>query len=175
MSQDTTITIYHFDDEPETIDWIPDSLFNHYRLERPSWVEGEGSSEEDEEQVTTFKFNLNTPKQRITICYLIHRLPYTFEREFRPNPQDIVILDLIVERPGGGIEAKGLDFLDQACKHMKVDRIYIMTAFPGVIQKERPELFQGWPDGHLIIKPADAGALVQILANKLNPLMQDGL
>ena len=75
-----TITIHHFEDEPETMHWLPGALLNRYIVEKPEWIKEGGSySEKDDESEVNFQ--LNPPSGKINIKYKVYNEKKTFKKE----------------------------------------------------------------------------------------------
>jgi hypothetical protein len=159
------VTIHHFDDEPDTVDWIPDSLFNYYRLTHPSWtaLSNFKSPEDEAAEQVSWSFSLSSP-QPVIVKYHIYRRPKVFNENFRPESEDIAFLDVITEMDDGTLEPTGLDFYELACKKLSPERVYILSGFPGTIREKLHRL----PIDHLIIKPPDASDIISILVERLS-------
>jgi hypothetical protein len=159
------LTAHHFDDEPETMDWIPDSLFNYYRRRHPSWTKEEVASEE-REGYTGWSFRLVSDHGvEVKINYRIYPRPADFHRLFRPEGDDVALLDVMTQMEDGALATQGLEFYKLACQKLAPDRVYILSGFPGKIREVIPHL----PQDHLIVKPPDAGEIIRMLVAKFEP------
>ncbi len=163
---DIKLTIFHVDDEPETVFWVGNALFNYFCEEHPNWT-SESNFHEKELDGETFvtSFQLNTRKHLIDVHYLVLRTTESFERAFTsPSPHDLVILDVMNETPKG-MEAKGAENYEKATKQLAAERVFIMTAYPRHVQ----DALKGSnpPDEQVLTKPVDATSVIETIAKRL--------
>lgn len=87
MGDENSISIFHFDDEWELVDWIPEVLRNRIRLAHPSWVDGEPVAEEGD-GFYSFRFTSIRPAGASTcIIAAIARWTWTTSnRNLIPGP-----------------------------------------------------------------------------------------
>ena len=155
--------IHHLEDEPEGLRWIPGTLLNYYWLNHPQWVRDEGEfSEEEEGQLISFA--LYAGSERVKVEYRIYRNKTEFERNFLTFAQkgDFVLLDVLTEDPNGGLVPDGLDVFPLAEKAVGSAAIYYLSAYTNKVLSD-PRMQNALPEGHLLLKPVDANAVVQIL------------
>jgi hypothetical protein len=172
MSKETIVTIFHFDDEPETVDWIPEALLNYYWLKHPSWVDENTLTSESQDTHTFVSYLLKPSEQPVRIRYCIYRTAQAFKEAFiKPGQLDLVLLDLITENPDGALEPVGVEFYRLAVDRVTAQRVYVHTAYPRYFETTTAIYL---PAGHLIAKPANATATVHELVRQLESVLPDG-
>lgn len=166
------VSIYHFDDEPEIVEWIPELLRNYYRKRNPSWMRG-APTVVTEADVYRYSFSIDAPKGSVDIRYLLYGNAATeakFRQLFHPQKDDILILDLYHETRGGLLEA-GIAHYQAARGLLAPQRIYILTGYP---DRAKPILIdQSLLAENLFSKPPSTGAFIAELARKLQRMVPD--
>lgn|GEM_PF-3537398 len=155
--------IHHLEDEPEGLRWIPGALLNHYWLNQPHWIREEGNfSEEDDGNLISFVLYVGPEPVRLE--YRIYRNKAEFESKFPLFAQqgDFVLLDVLTEDPHGGLVPDGLDVFSLAEKAVGSPAIYYLSAYPRKVLSDS-RIQNALPEGHLLLKPVDANAVVQVL------------
>jgi len=153
-----SITIHHFEDEPEHVRWIAGTLLNRYWLSHAEWVKEEGRFDEaDKPKSSWFELEVGPDVYRI-----LHRL-YETPEEFRSSARgiqrnDIVLLDLSMGRHA---EMPGLALYKLAVQRVGVKRAYVLSAFAHVA------LADGVPADQVIQKPPDPTLLINVIMDRL--------
>ena len=109
-----TRRIHHFEDEPDTMSWVPDALLNYYWAECPGWIEGDASYQVDPEG-RFVRFILNPkPGAPVVIEYRVYATRGEFDAYFYQLVQgeDVLLLDVMTIDPASGkTNPSGLDLM----------------------------------------------------------------
>lgn len=156
-------TIHHLEDEPEAVLWIPKLLRNYYWLTHRGWVRPEQISVDDPDggiYVATFK--LYPAEPGITIRHRIYRTGDLFRSQCQPVDGDIILLDVMKQKPNGDFIAEGLPLLDQF-ENRKGVTVFVVTGYPLRI----PDELRNRLKERLVVKPMDMVSFTRQLANRL--------
>lgn len=158
-----TIRIFHVDDEPERVNWIPEALRNAYYLRHPGlppsgdkWVE-----EDDDQGRQTFSFVLQKAGHDggdITLSYVLVTHEALLEGEDLTGA--LIIMD-VMRTEGTTLKAVArTHYRDLVAAGIAPERIYFLTAYGGRLPADA---FPGLPPGHMMEKPIDPTCLVETL------------
>ena len=149
-------TIHHFEDEPELVKWIPGTLLNLYWRDHPDWITHEGNFVEHDERLTTFQLNPNGTLW--TLRYQIYTDQHEFRGNFKGEPSDIVLVDLM-----NAGATPGFQVYQEAVQALGPAYVYFLTAFPGEVKAQYNTL----SDDYVLSKPVDVPDLTRLLIRKL--------
>lgn len=169
-----TITIYHFEDEREAMRWLPKNLRNHYMLKHPDWVSPNSYkdvSEDENERVV--RFELYPSQEQFIIEYRVYRSRELFQEKCKPNPGDILLLDVMKHQANGEFTPDGLDLFQEFLRHEGVT-LLLVTGYEARVKewfdnngkRVLPHAQMSLSD-YVIAKPMDIGAFLTKLASKL--------
>ena len=157
-------TIHHFEDEPESMEWLLGAIFNQLMFDRPEWFAPIEDLKTNTDSGTEY-FTATVLGRSIEVHYRSYATREEFESRFASIEGDIVLLDLMAEHHTEGLRPDGLGLYKQACDAVGKERVLIITAYPAQI---RSALTSGEDlSGCVITKPPDASLLCQTLIGKL--------
>lgn len=157
------LTIYHYEDEPETMKWLPGCLLNRYWSDHPDWTAEDVAYTESDDEAEVM-FQLNPPSGPVTIRYLVFADKDEFIADFKPTSRDIVLLDVMAMSLDGEMKPYGPELYERARSAVGTDRIYFLTGYPGQIPEE---IRKTCPPEHIVVKPPDAAMLCEELMRTL--------
>jgi hypothetical protein len=167
----TTRRIHHFEDEPYTMSWVPEAVLNSYWTEHPDWIQDDASYcvEPDGRSV---RFVLHPkPGEPVAIEYRVYATKEEFAADFDrlARTGDVLLLDVMTIDPNGRINPSGLDLLEKARLKLSLESIYFVTGYPReLFSNSSQAALRRLPQGHILAKPVDAGALVHELVKKMD-------
>ena len=155
MGADKEFTIFHFDDELESVQWLARAVMIRFRDERRDLrVKKISETESDEEYI--YKFSVDD----LIFTYWIVSNQKAALKQFRPTDKDLLFLDINVYGAGGTLLLQGFHLLDEFKKSISTNRIFIVSCALSQLGNRHTGLK---PD-HLIHKPLDVSVIQQIVA-----------
>ena len=155
--------IHHFDDEPELIRWIPNTLYRRYRRHYRDWIVAPDFSESDNGTTTRFMLHPHGPNGvSWQLEYRFYRTTEDFDTNFRrlADVGDFALMDLMIFNSDRQMVPHGRTRFDKAREVLGEDHVYFLTAYP-------LELKPSIDDRYLIYKPPNAQRIVDLLIRNL--------
>ncbi len=150
-----TITIHHFEDEPELVEWLPGLMLDRIWMDHPEWIRDNGRYSEDP-SAGIAEFALVTSGEELVIRHRVYSTKLSFDRDCHPQRGDLVLVDVMTIAKDGALTPEGLSLFQTAKGVVGLDGVYFITAYPGRIPVE--VLRELHPE-HVVSKPVDASAL----------------
>lgn len=154
--------VHHFDDEPELIRWIPNTLYRRYRRHHRDWIVAPNFEERDDR--TTFTLHPHGPEtQPWKIEYRFYSTTKDFDEHFEEQSQrgDFALMDLMVFNAERQMVPEGQSRFEKARAALGKERVYFLTAYPLELKQATPD------EAYLIFKPPNAQRIVDLIIDNL--------
>lgn len=158
-----TLRIFHVDDEPDRVSWIPEALRNAHYVKHPNFLptEDQWEEEDDDKGRQTFSFVLKewgVDKRDVQLCYVLVNHEDLLKDDDLSNA--VIVLD-VMRTVGNELKAVAArHYADLLSNGVSPERIYLLTAYGG----RWPEgAFPGLDRGRILEKPIDPGKIVKTL------------
>ena len=166
-----SVTVFHFDDEPATVEWLGGAIFTRYRIAQPGCAHTRPNLVEREDGLD-LAFTLSMDEMELRIRYRLFSVEAVFLEAFAVDgkPTDIVLMDLMAELPNGRLELRGTECYAPIRAKICAQRVFFLTAYPRALTdlvgaEVLPQ--------QLLVKPPDVSRLVDVLIEKIEEPVED--
>lgn len=158
-------TIYHYDDQPGHVSWLPGSLYNRFLLTASSALD-DRFDENEGDDVSLYAFEFVAGPERCRIEYRLFSDLELFIDTFGREVCHLAILDVMRVEAGGSLDPAGIRCCEMVLSKLARENVILLTAYHEKVTQFLEDT-HAVPDNNVVIKPADAQALVALVASKI--------
>ncbi len=167
------LRIFHVDDEPDRVSWVPEALRNAHYVKRPNFLPTEDRWEEEDDGKgrQTFRFVLRewgVDKQDVQLCYVLVNHEDLLKGDDLSNA--VIVLD-VMRTVGNELQAVApRHYADLLAAKVSPEQIYLLTAYGGRLPFRA---FPGLHKDHILEKPVDPGKIVGALFSAMSEICHE--